>query len=252
MISMARTLGAPLRGAGGETGAQGIDCGEFGLEAAFDGADDVHDVRVALDEHQAVDFDGAELAYAADVVAAEVDEHHVFGALFFVVQHLVGQRLVFLLVGAARAGSGDGAVLDLALVDADQQLGRRAGQLQGLRPFSLFGGVLRLIGSAAQRTLGRKAQEEHIRAGIDGAQGAIDLEAVGLRLDVEALREDGLEDVAGGDVLLGAVDGGEEVFFCGAVLHFGSLPLRVLCAGSLGSGWARRFSSLSRRSTALS
>ena len=59
--------------AGGETGAQGVDGGELGLEAAFDGADNVHDVGVALDEHEAVDLDRAELADAADVVAAEVD-----------------------------------------------------------------------------------------------------------------------------------------------------------------------------------
>ncbi len=83
----------------------------------------------------------------------------------------------------------------------------------------LFGGVLRFIGSPAQRTLGSKAEKVHIGAGIDGAQGAIDLEAVGLRLDVKALGEDGLEDIAGGDVLLGAGDGGEKFLFGRAVVY---------------------------------
>jgi hypothetical protein len=110
--------------AGGEAGAQGVNGGEFGLEAAFDGADDVHDVRVALDEHEAVDFDGAELADAAYVVAAQVDKHDVLSALLFVVEHFVGECLVFLLIGAAGAGSGDGAVLHFALMDADEQFGR--------------------------------------------------------------------------------------------------------------------------------
>ena len=34
-----------------------------------------------------------------------------------------------------RAGAGDGAVLDLALMDAHQQFRRGAGQFNGLRPF---------------------------------------------------------------------------------------------------------------------
>jgi hypothetical protein len=80
----------------------------------------VHDVGVALDEHQAVDFDGAEFADAADVVAAEVDQHDVLGALLFVVSISSASALVFFLIGAARAGSGDGAVFDFALVDADE------------------------------------------------------------------------------------------------------------------------------------
>ena len=115
----------------------------------------------------------------------------------------------------------------------------------------LFGGVLRRCRRAAQRAFRREAQEEHIGAGIDGAQRAIDLEAVQLRLDVEALREDGLKDVAGGDVLLGAGDGGQEVLLAGAVLHLELGLAAAACAASLGSGWARRFSSLSRRLTAL-
>ncbi len=49
----------------------------------------------------------------------------------------------------------------------------------------------------AQRALRREAQEEHVRAGIDGAQRAIDLKAVHSRLDVEALREDRLKNIAG-------------------------------------------------------
>ena len=89
-----------------------------------------------------------------------------------------------------------------------------------------------MSGTSAQRTLRRKAQEEHIRAGIHGAQRAIDLEAVGLRLHVEALREDGLEDVARRDVLLGALDGGQEILLRGAVLHL-ELAL-ALAAGQLG------------------
>ena len=41
----------------------------------------MHDVAVGLDLHQLVDLDAAVLADAAQVVAAQVDEHHVLGAL---------------------------------------------------------------------------------------------------------------------------------------------------------------------------
>ena len=103
----------------------------------------MHNVRVALDEHEAVDFDAAELAYAAYVVAAQVDQHHVFGALFLVVHHFVGESLVFFLGGSAGAGSGNGAVLNFAFVYANEKFGGRAGKLDGRRHgFGFSGGEL--------------------------------------------------------------------------------------------------------------
>ena len=92
----------------------------------------MHDVRVALDEHELLDFDAAEAADAAHVVATEVDQHHVLGALLFVVHHLFGKGVVLGFGCAARARAGDGTVLNLALVHADEQLGRRPRNLQGL------------------------------------------------------------------------------------------------------------------------
>jgi hypothetical protein len=86
----------------------------------------VHDVGVALDEHQVLHLDAAELADAADVVAAEVDQHDVFGDFLLVGAEVGFEGAVFGLVGGARAGAGDGAVLDGAAVDADQELGRGA------------------------------------------------------------------------------------------------------------------------------
>ena len=52
----------------------------------------MHDVAVGLDLHQLVDHNRAVLAHAAEVVAAEVDEHHVLGALLLVGEQLVGDR----------------------------------------------------------------------------------------------------------------------------------------------------------------
>ena len=42
----------------------------------------MHDVGVALDEHQVLHLDAPEVGDAAEVVAAEVDEHDVFGDFF--------------------------------------------------------------------------------------------------------------------------------------------------------------------------
>ena len=91
----------------------------------------MHDVGVALDVHQICHFDGSIFADTADVVAAEVDEHDVLGAFLFVGEHLALGGEVGGFAGAARAGSGDGAVLDAAAFDADQELGRGADDVGG-------------------------------------------------------------------------------------------------------------------------
>ncbi len=61
-----------------------------------------------------------------------------------------------------------------------------------------------------------EAEEVHVGRGIDDAKGAVDLEGVDAGGAVEALGEDALEDVSGGDVLLGLCDGFEECGFGGA------------------------------------
>ena len=61
-------------------------------------------MRVALERHQLLDLLGAELHDAADVVAREVDEHHVLGALLRVLDELGRQPLVVLLA-CGRAGA---------------------------------------------------------------------------------------------------------------------------------------------------
>ena len=56
---------------------------------------------------------------------------------------------------------------------------------------------------ADERHVGR-ADVEHVRARVDGAEHAVEVEAVALVRGGEALREHDLEDVARGDVLLRA------------------------------------------------
>src|SRR5690606_41193077 len=69
----------------------------------------VHDVGIALDGHGVRDLDRAGLGNAADVVAGQVDEHDVFGALLRVGQQLLFQAQIFFLGGAALARAGQGA-----------------------------------------------------------------------------------------------------------------------------------------------
>ena len=90
-----------------------------------DAADDVEDVAVGLDDHQLVDLDRPVLADPAEVVAAEVDEHHVLGPLLRVGEQPLGVRPVLLLVLAARIGAGDRAGLDPPAGDLDERLRAR-------------------------------------------------------------------------------------------------------------------------------
>ena len=88
MISIARTFGAPLTVPAGNV-ARSTSIGPLpAREVARDLAREVHDVRVALERHQLLDLLGAEAHDAADVVAREVDEHHVLGALLRVLDEL--------------------------------------------------------------------------------------------------------------------------------------------------------------------
>jgi len=60
-----------------------------------------------------------------------------------------------------------------------------------------------------------EAEEIHIRGRIDDAESAVDRERIDARLEVEALGENDLKDVAGSDVVLRFIDGFEECgLFC--------------------------------------
>jgi hypothetical protein len=102
MISIARTFGAPETVPAGKAGGSASSASWPG-ELALDVRDDVHDVAVALEEELVGDLDGADLGDAADVVAAEVEQHQVLGALLRVGEQLGGERLV--LVGVAPRGA---------------------------------------------------------------------------------------------------------------------------------------------------
>ena len=144
MISMARTLGAPERVPAGRA-AISTSTGSSALgRVALDVGDDVHDVAVALDDEAVGDPHvgpaGAlrrgvaarlpQHGHAADVVAAQVQQHQVLGPLLRIGQQFRLQSLILGRRLAARAGAGDGADGDLAVPQANQDFGAGADQLE--------------------------------------------------------------------------------------------------------------------------
>ena len=113
----------------------------------------MHHVAVVLDGHELLHLDASVLAHAPEVVAAQVDEHHVLGALLLIGEQLGGHGPVLVGVGPAGAGTGDRTRADAAAVDGDQRLGTGAGDLEV-----------------------PEVQEVHIGAGVDRPQAAVDRE----------------------------------------------------------------------------
>ncbi len=70
-------------------------------------ADQVHHVAVALHRERLADAHRAGQADARQVVAEQVDEHHVLGLLLDAGAHLGLEAVVFRRVGGARPGAGD-------------------------------------------------------------------------------------------------------------------------------------------------
>ena len=92
MISIARIFGAPDSVPAGKVADQGVEGVLAGRELADHRAHDVLDVAVPLEDHLLRDAHAAEAADAAHVVAAQVHEHDVLGALLLVGQELCARR----------------------------------------------------------------------------------------------------------------------------------------------------------------
>ncbi len=154
-------------------------------EVGFDARHQVHHVAVVLDLLEARHPHGAGHADPADVVAAEVDQHHVLGPFLGVGGEVFGEPAVAFGVDAARPGAGDRPGLQAAAGLAHQHLGRGADQ-----------------GAVGQ------LEQHHVGAGVDHPQGAVEGERARRLGDREAAGQHHLEDVAGADVFLGLLDRG--------------------------------------------
>ena len=183
MISIARTFGAPDTVPAGSVARSTSTGPRPGVQLARHLRREVHHVAVALEHHHLVDLLGAEPHDATDVVAGEVDEHHVLGDLLRMLAQLGAEAAVVFVGRAPPPCAGDRPRDDTAVEQLHHRLGRRADD----------------------RHLG-VAHEVHVRARVHLPQHAVHVEGLGLEVEVEALREHDLEDVAGEDVLLGDLD----------------------------------------------
>ncbi len=85
----------------------------------------MHHVAVPLDEHQVLHLHRAELAHAADIVAAEIDQHDVLGDLFLIRAQIGLDGAVLRPHPRCVAASRRSAVLHRPPMHSHQQLRRR-------------------------------------------------------------------------------------------------------------------------------
>ena len=142
----------------------------------------MHDVAVALDEELVGDLDGADLGDAADIVAAEVEQHQMLGALLRIGEQLAPPA------PCPRAASRRAAACRRSAGSSPCRRARRT-RISGLEP------------ATAKPPKSRKIQE---RRRVDAAQRAVERERRQRERRLEALRQHHLEDVAGRDVFLRA------------------------------------------------
>ena len=190
MSCIARTFGAPDRVPAGKTARSASSASRSGSEPPFDVAHEVEHVAVALDLHVLGDPDRPGPADPAEVVAAEVDEHHVLGLLLRVALELLGEELVLVRGRAARPRPGDRVGRQPVALDLEEQLGARPDDLERGRP-----------------------DEEQVRARVHPSKravqaDAVDRPAVGPDRQLERLApgEHDLDRLAGGDRVLGDLD----------------------------------------------
>ena len=176
--------GANLGGTTKSSGREGVDKCLDGVstlvEFATDTADEVDDVRVVLDVLVVVDVHT--VAVAAQVVAGQVDQHHVLGVLLRVVAQEFGTLAVSL--GVARALRCAGNRVDVSVEGSSV---RAVGHT--------FDAAVRLRRGAEDAETA-EVEVEEVGRGIDAAQGAVEFEVITLVVLDETAREYNLEDVA--------------------------------------------------------
>ena len=160
-------------GPGGEARAQQVERRDAVAHDAAHLRHEMRDVREALRLHEAHHLHGSRLADAREVVPAEVDEHHVLGAVLLRVEQALG--VAFARLGRAR----DRVERRDVTFPLDERLRRRADQRDAV-----------------------ELQKEEVRRRVDATQRAVERERRHLCSALGALRQDDLECVPALDVLL--------------------------------------------------
>ena len=134
MISMQRTLGQPVMVPPGNTAARTSPGVARGAQLAAHIGNDVMDVRIRLDGHELIDLHGARFADPPQVVALQVDQHHVLGALLGMSVQLASEIDVGIGSLSSRTRARNGARRHHAVAHRDQALGRRADDGDAIEP----------------------------------------------------------------------------------------------------------------------
>ncbi|MNF62568.1 hypothetical protein D3C84_442520 [compost metagenome] len=139
----------------------------------------MHHIGVAFDHHLLGELDRAGAGNAADIIAAQVDQHQVLGQLLGVGEQVFLQGAVGFFSGTARTGTGDRAHGDQAILDPHQHLRRATDYVEVA-----------------------EVEEVHVGGGVEAAQGTVEIDGRGLEGDRHALGDHHLHAVAGQDVFL--------------------------------------------------
>ena len=153
----------------------------LGGELSDNVADDVHHVAVAFDGVARGHPHARSLGNPADIVAAEVEQHQVFGPLFRVCEQAFLVLAVFLVGPPSRAGAGDRADRHFAVAHPHEDFGARADHREA-----------------------RQVEEVEERRGVHPPKRAVERERRQRERAGEPLSQHHLEDVPGLDVVLRA------------------------------------------------
>ena len=146
-------------------------------------------MAVALDVAVILDLHRARPAHAAQVVAAEIDEHQVLGEFLLVGQQFLLQEKVFLLGVTAPPGAGDRVRGGAPVLDGDERLGAGSHDREVQSPIAV-----------------RDVEQVHVRAGVGHPQHPVDIQRVRVGVHLEALGRHHLEGLTGLDVADQLVD----------------------------------------------
>ena len=146
----------------------------------------MHDVAVALDGHQLVDRARCRTAPPGPTSLRARSTSMTCSATLLGVLGQLGRQTAVVLVGVGPAARDPAMGREVTTPSRSRTMG------SGEEPTT--------------RHLG-EAEEVQVRARVDQAQRPVDVEGVGAEVEVEALGQHHLEDVAGHDVLLGHLHG---------------------------------------------
>ena len=144
----------------------------------------MHDVGKALHVHELGDMYCSGFADPANVIAAQVHQHDVFGALLLASLQFLFVGVVLARGDAAWTGAGDGMGCGNPVLDFYHRLDGRTDDLEPIQ-----------------------VQIVHVGGRVDAAKGAVYLERVGISAAGEPLGVDHLDDVSGVDVLDALLNG---------------------------------------------